>query len=217
MQKAPHSVWLTTCLLTALALGGCSAAPAQNGSVQAADAAAAASGPSESALDTIPPEAETELTVGEARALLAEGIDTENYIILEADSNLEIDGESYFVFIVAEKETNKAVGQLAVHKLSGARYHYEGEGVLGAYSDFSLPDETSKAASFAWNGEFTDGERTLLLAQSGEASFAYTLGRSAGIASISGLTAADGALLFTAGEDGSITLSGSDTGVFTLQ
>lgn len=211
------------CLLFLL-LFGCSRSQTPAPPAASSGAASSASGPADASTpapkpDSKPskpaPDADPELTIGEARALLAEHIDTQTYMILEGDAHLKVDGKEYFLFIVADKATNKAIGQVAVDKTTGARYNYEGEGVLGDYSDFALYS-VDNDRECDWNGEFTDGERTLLLMQGDPSSFEYELGDTAGVARISGTTAADGELTFTYGEDGTITLSGSDEGVFTL-
>lgn len=210
MIKRLPALLAALCLLAVLPLSGCGASDASpGGSMSEPDADGRAD------VSDTPDASDPALTVGEARALLAERIDTELYMILEGDARLEVEDERYFVFIVADKATNKVVGQVAVSKSSGARYNYEGEGILGDYSDFPLYD-ASADADLDWNGEFSDGDRRLTLAQADAGSFEYELDDEAGVARITGATATDGELTFTYDDDGTITLSGSAQGVFTL-
>lgn len=159
---------------------------------------------------------ESELSMSDARRLLAETIDTEKYLLLDAKTNLEVDGHRYYVFIVADRADSKAVGQVAVDKATGEKYNYEGEGHLGAYSDFSLYDPVVDAV-YDWEGVFTDGSRTLELLPMDAGSFEYLLDERDGVARIEGGKAKDAEndIAFAWNEDGSLTLSGAAEGVFS--
>lgn len=157
-----------------------------------------------------------ELSVSDARNLVKEDIDTDKYQVLDGNTRLEIDGNGYYVFIVANKSDNKPVGQIAVDRKTGEKYNYKGEDTLEDYSKFTLynPATDMKAD---WEGTFTDGKRNLELLPMDESSFEYILdGDDGGVAQATGNTAKDATrnVTFTYGEDGSITISGEVTGVF---
>lgn len=162
-----------------------------------------------------PPPESSDMSVSEARALLAETIDTDTYFILDGNTKVEVDGEGYYVFLVATKQDNKAVGQVAVNKRTGEKFNYQGEGQLSDYSDFQLYDPAVDAVA-EWEGVFTDGTRTLELIPMDERSFEYLLDDLNGVARGTGNTAEDeeNGITFTY-EEGSITLSGAAEGVFT--
>lgn len=161
--------------------------------------------------------ADDDLSVSEARALLAETIDTGTYLILDGNTKVEVDGEGYYVFLVATKADNKAVGQVAVNKRTGEKFNYQGEGQLTDYADFQLYDPAVDAVA-EWEGVFTDGTRTLELIPMDERSFEYMLDDMNGVARGTGNTAEDeeNGFTFTYGADGTITLSGAAEGVFKL-
>lgn len=156
------------------------------------------------------------LTVSDARRLLAEDIDTDAYLILDGGTKLEVKGENYYVFIVANRDDNKVVGRLAVNQATGDKYNYEGEGMLGDYSEFSLYDPETDAV-FDWDGVFSDGSRTIELLPADGNSFEYTIGEKTGVARVTGATAADeeNELYFAWNADGALVLSGAEEGVFT--
>lgn len=184
--------------------------------------AASSEGPASSSLPVQQPDTSAGVPVSEAlsmsdaRRLLAEDIDTEAYMILDGGTKLEVEGQSYYVFIVANREDNRVVGQLAVNKETGEKYNYEGEGILGDYSEFSLYDPKTDAA-FDWEGVFTDGERTIELLPIDGRSFEYVLGDRTGVARIDGGTAKDeeNDVTFSWDEDGKLVLLGGVEGAFT--
>lgn len=173
----------------------------------------AASGSAETPVDRPQP---TDLSKADARRLLAEDIDTEDYMILDASTKTSVDGEDYYVFIVANRTDNKPVGQVAVSAQTGEKYNYAGEGVLGAYAEFSLYDPESDH-TYAWEGLFSDGSHTLELLPMDDTSFEYTVGELTGVARISGNTASDDAqgITLTFGTDGDLTLTGAVEGKFS--
>lgn len=159
-----------------------------------------------------------ELSVADARRIVAETIDTDTYLILDGKTNLEIDSNKYHTFIIANKSDNKAVGQIAVDCKTGEKFNYKGENTIEDYSNFKLYDpEVDMEAN--WEGIFTDGTRTLELLPMDNKSFEYMIddGEDGGTAQATGNTAKDISrdVTFTYGEDGSITISGEITGVFT--
>lgn len=159
-----------------------------------------------------------ELSVADARRIVAETIDTDTYLILDGKTNLEIDSNKYHTFIIANKSDNKAVGQIAVDCKTGEKFNYKGENTIEDYSNFKLYDpEVDMEAN--WEGIFTDGTRTLELLPMDDKSFEYMIddGEDGGTAQATGNTAKDISrdVTFTYGEDGSITISGEITGVFT--
>lgn len=159
-----------------------------------------------------------ELSVADARRIVAETIDTDTYLILDGKTNLEIDSNKYHTFIIANKSDNKAVGQIAVDCKTGEKFNYKGENTIEYYSNFKLYDpEVDMEAN--WEGIFTDGTRTLELLPMDDKSFEYMIddGEDGGTAQATGNTAKDISrdVTFTYGEDGSITISGEITGVFT--
>ena len=184
--------------------------------------AASSEGPASSSLPGQQPDTSAGVPVSEAlsmsdaRRLLAESIDTEAYMILDGGTKLEVEGQSYYVFIVANREDNRVVGQLAVNKETGEKYNYEGEGILGDYSEFSLYDPKTDAA-FDWEGVFTDGERTIELLPIDGRSCEYVLGDRTGVARIDGGTAKDeeNDVTFSWDEDGKLVLLGGVEGAFT--
>lgn len=159
-----------------------------------------------------------ELSVSEARSIVAETIDTNTYLILDGKTNLEIDSNKYHTFIIANKSDNKAVGQIAVDCKTGEKFNYKGENTIEDYSNFKLYDPKVDIQA-NWEGIFTDGTRTLELLPMDDKSFEYMIddGEDSGIAQVAGNTAKDISrdVTFTYGEDGSITISGEITGVFT--
>ena len=159
-----------------------------------------------------------ELSVSEARSIVAETIDTNTYLILDGKTNLEIDSNKYHTFIIANKSDNKAVGQIAVDCKTGEKFNYKGENTIEDYSNFKLYDPKVDIQA-SWEGILTDGTRTLELLPMDDKSFEYMIddGEDSGIAQATGNTAKDISrdVTFTYGEDGSITISGEITGVFT--
>ena len=159
-----------------------------------------------------------ELSVSDARRIVAETIDTDTYLILDGKTNLEINSNKYHTFIIANKSDNKAVGQIAVDCKTGEKFNYKGENTIEDYSNFKLYDPQVDMNA-DWEGIFTDGTRTLELLPMDDKSFEYMIddGEDGGIAQVTGNTAKDISrdITFTYGEDGSITISGEITGVFT--
>ncbi|MGM9611880.1 MAG: hypothetical protein ACI3XZ_00100 [Butyricicoccus sp.] len=157
----------------------------------------------------------TALSMSDARRLLAEDIDTDDYMILDGGTKLEVEGDSYYLFIIANRTDNKVVGQLAVNKKTGDKYNYEGEGTLGDYSEFSLYNPETDAV-YDWEGIFVEGERTLELLPIDENSFEYILGDLTGVARIEGSTAQDleNNVTFSWDEDGGLVLLGDAEGNF---
>lgn len=161
-----------------------------------------------------PPESAA-LSVSDSRRLLAEDIDTDSYMILDGNTKLEVGGESYYVFIVADRSDNKVVGQLAVNKKTGEKFNYEGQGVLSAYSEFSLYNAEVEA-DYNWEGTYTDGERTVELLPMDDSSFEYTIGDVTGAAQINVGKARDAEndITFSWDEGGNLVLIGAVVGTF---
>lgn len=210
MRRHVRLLLLTAACL--LALTACDKAKPPTPS--AGSDAPAASGSTQPPAD--PPATPADLSKAEARRLLAEDIDTAAYMILDASTKTTVDGEDYYVFIVASREDNKPVGQVAVRLDTGEKFNYEGEGVLSDYAEFSLFDPEA-AAAYSWEGQFSDGSRTLELLPMDETSFEYTLGDLTGVAQISGNTAKDAENDVTLSFDdaGALTLTGAAEGKFT--
>lgn len=74
-----------------------------------------------------------QMTSYQTLLLLEDTLQNDDLLVMMGQSNLEIDGVQYYVFIVAEA-SGKALGQVAVCKNDGTMYYYEGERTL---SDFS--------------------------------------------------------------------------------
>ena len=185
-------------------------------------AASSGSEPPAASGSTPPPADEpAALSKEDALRLLSEDIDTEAYMILDASTKTTVDGEDYYVFIVANRADNKPVGQIAVGAQTGEKYNYEGEGVLGAYADFSLYDPAS-TSTYAWEGLFSDGSSTLELLPMDDHAFEYTIttlsgDTLSGVAYITGNTANDeqNGQTFTFDVHGDLTLAGKAEGVFS--
>ena len=77
------------------------------------------------------------LSVYEAQKLAGEQFDSESYAVAPSRETLEceVEGEthSFAVFDVSRRADGGAVGQVAVDRVTGDRYSYHGEGVLGEY------------------------------------------------------------------------------------
>lgn len=87
------------------------------------------------------------LSVYEAQKLAGEQFDSESYAVAPSRETLEceIEGEthSFAVFDVSRRADGGAVGQVAVDRVTGDRYSYPGEGVLGEYDALlSEPGDT---------------------------------------------------------------------------
>ncbi len=113
------------------------------------------------------------------------------------------------------REDNKVVGQLAVDQETGEKFNYEGEGKLGAYSEFSLYDPEVDA-EFDWEGVYTDGERTVELLPMDDNSFEYMIGDVTGVAKINVAKAedAENGITFSWDEGGNLVLVGAVVGTF---
>lgn len=161
-----------------------------------------------------PPESAV-LSMSDARRLLGEDIDTEDYMILDGGTKAKVNDRDYYVFIVADREDNKVVGQLAVDQETGEKFNYEGEGKLGAYSEFSLYDPEVDA-EFDWEGVYTDGERTVELLPMDDNSFEYMIGDVTGVAKINVAKAedAENGITFSWDEGGNLVLVGAVVGTF---
>lgn len=222
MKKTMLSALLAFICL--IGLTACSKKPADNTSETGSESLVQSSAqPEQSVIPETKPEENTgdkdisdELSVSDARRIVAEDIDTENYMILDGNTRLEIDGKGYYVFIVANKTDNTPVGQIAVDRKTGDKYNYKGEHTLEDYSEFKLYNPSTDMQA-EWEGIFTDGTRSLELLPMDDKSFEYILDDESGVANATGNTAKDVArdVTFTYGEDGSITISGEITGVFT--
>lgn len=219
-------VCIFTAFACAMALTACSKTENKNGSdsgsqsKSSAESSAASSSQENSDkkqdIDKNTGEKINELSVSDARNIVAENIDTEKYQILDGKTSLEIDGNGYYVFIVADKSDNKPIGQIAVDKKTGKKYNYKGEDTIEDYSKFTLYNAATDMKA-DWEGTFTDGKRNLELLPMDESSFEYILdGDDGGVAQATGNTAKDATrdVTFTYGQDGSITISGEVTGVF---
>ncbi len=200
-----------------LAFAGCAKQKAPASSSVAASSTGSSSLPEPEKKPPEPPVSQ-DVTMSDARNLLAETIDTDTYMLLDAKTNLEIAGEGYYVFIVANREDNKAVGQVAVSKKTGEKYNYEGGNHLGDYSEFSLYDPETDAV-YDWEGSFTDGTQQLELVPIDDNSFEYSIGEIRGTAKIQAAAAEDTTnnITFTWDKDaeGALTLSGAVEGIFS--
>lgn len=81
------------------------------------------------------------------RSSPGEQFDSESYAVAPSRETLEceIEGEthSFAVFNVSRRADGGAVGQVAVDRVTGDRYSYPGEGVLGEYDALlSEPEDT---------------------------------------------------------------------------
>ncbi len=88
------------------------------------------------------------LSVYEAQKLAGEQFDSESYAVAPSRETLEceIEGEthSFAVFDVSRRADGGAVGQVAVDRVTGDRYSYPGEGVLGSMTPFSASRRTRR-------------------------------------------------------------------------
>ena len=88
------------------------------------------------------------LSVYEAQKLAGEQFDSESYAVAPSRETLEceIEGEthSFAVFDVSRRADGGAVGQVAVDRVTGDRYSYPGEGVLGSMTPCSASRRTRR-------------------------------------------------------------------------
>lgn len=176
--------------------------------------------------DPIPKEEQekTKLSEEEAKNLVAETIDAEKYTIELTDDTLSVGSDDktkheYFVFEVKDAE-NASVGQVAIDKETGQKYHYLGDGVLDSYDTFPLYNHSAEAVC-DWQGVYNGPAGTTLEVLQGDASsFEYIFSEGkAGNARITGNTAksTDGGISFLF-SDGVITVAGGGmTGNYTIQ
>lgn len=195
-------------------LAGCSKQNHQPAASSAGTSSSAPPAQSAPAASSSPAE-DPKLTVSDARGLLAETIDTDTYLILNSGTHAKIDDDDYYVFLIAAKKDNTAIGQVAVNARTGEKYNYKGQNKISDYADFELYDASADAV-IDWEGTFSDGTRTLELIPMDERSFEYMLDDLNGVARGTGNTATDedNNLTFTY-QDGVITLSGAAEGDFT--
>ena len=88
------------------------------------------------------------LSVYEAQKLAGEQFDSESYAVAPSRETLEceVEGEthSFAVFDVSRRADGGAVGQVAVDRVTGDRYSYHGEGVLGSMTPCSASRGTRR-------------------------------------------------------------------------
>ena len=153
------------------------------------------------------------LSVYEAQKLAGEQFDSESYAVAPSRETLEceVEGEthSFAVFDVSRRADGGAVGQVAVDRVTGDRYSYHGEGVLGEY-DALLSEPGDYAASSG---------ASVTLEQTGEGTFTFTFSDGVtGTASADRDSAAseDGETRFLLHEDVLTVIGSGETGNYTL-
>ena len=131
----------------------------------------------------------------------------------------EIEGEthSFAVFDVSRRADGGAVGQVAVDRVTGDRYSYPGEGVLGEYDALlSEPEDTETD----WAGCYASSSgASVTLEQTGEGTFTFTFSDGVtGTASADRDSAAseDGEIRFLLHEDVLTVIGSGETGNYTL-
>ena len=113
------------------------------------------------------------LSVYEAQKLAGEQFDSESYAVAPSRETLECEVEgdthSFAVFDVSRRADGGAVGQVAVDRVTGDRYSYHGEGVLGEYDALlSEPEDTETD----WAGCYAASSgASVTLEQTGERTF----------------------------------------------
>ena len=161
------------------------------------------------------------LSVYEAQKLAGEQFDSESYAVAPSRETLEceIEGEthSFAVFDVSRRADGGAVGQVAVDRVTGDRYSYPGEGVLGEYDALlSEPEDTETD----WAGCYAASSgASVTLEQTGEGPFTFTFSDGVtGTASADRDSAAseDGETRFLLHEDVLTVIGSGETGNYTL-
>ena len=161
------------------------------------------------------------LSVYEAQKLAGEQFDSESYAVAPSRETLEceIEGEthSFAVFDVSRRADGGAVGQVAVDRVTGDRYSYPGEGVLGEYDALlSEPEDTETD----WAGCYAASSgASVMLEQTGEGTFTFTFSDGVtGMASADRDSAAseDGEIRFLLHEDVLTVIGSGETGNYTL-
>ena len=154
------------------------------------------------------------LSVYEAQKLAGEQFDSESYAVAPSRETLEceVEGEthSFAVFDVSRRADGGAVGQVAVDRVTGDRYSYHGEGVLGEPED----TETDWAGCYA-----ASSGASVTLEQTGEGTFTFTFSDGVtGTASADRDSAAseDGETRFLLHEDVLTVIGSGETGNYTL-
>lgn len=131
-----------------------------------------------------------------AAALVSESIDSEKYVVALAETQLQVAGaegeaHDFYVFDVTDT-AGAAVGQVAIDRETGEKYHYLGAGTLDDYSTFPLYDASVDAVC-DWQGTYTTGTSVpvdLEILQGDANSFEYRFSDgTSGNARISGNTA----------------------------
>ena len=161
------------------------------------------------------------LSVYEAQKLAGEQFDSESYAVAPSRETLECEVEgdthSFAVFDVSRRADGGAVGQVAVDRVTGDRYSYHGEGVLGEYDALlSEPEDTETD----WAGCYAASSgASVTLEQTGERTFTFTFSDGVtGTASADRDSAAseDGETRFLLHEDVLTVIGSGETGNYTL-
>lgn len=163
------------------------------------------------------------LSEEDAKSRIAESIDQESYTLELKDDTLSVGtaentAHEYFIFDVKDVE-GSSVGQVAIDKETGEKYHYLGDGTLDNYNTFALYNPAVDAIC-DWEGTYKGpASTTLEVLQGDSGSFEYQFSEGkTGNARISGNTAKsnDGEISFLF-SDGVITVAGGGmTGNYTL-
>lgn len=162
------------------------------------------------------------LTVYESQQLAGEQFDSESYAVAPSSEKLEceIEGETheFAVFEVNRRTDGASVGQVAVDRVTGDRYSYDGEGVLGDYEALLSAGESG---SIDWSGSYTCESSGLgvTLEQTDDTSFTYAFSDGVtGSASISKDSAAseDGTVRFLLHEGVLTVIGEGETGNYKL-
>lgn len=161
------------------------------------------------------------LSVYESQKLAGEQFDSESYAVTPSSEKLEceIEGETheFAVFDVSRRADGGAVGQVAVDRVTGDRYSYPGEGVLGDYDDLLAEPENEGTD---WSGCYAAASgATVTLEQVGETAFTFTFSDgTTGTASADRDSAAseDGEVRFLLHENVLTVIGSGETGNYTL-
>ena len=118
--------------------------PAPTKEPEATKAPTAAPVPTEEPIEDPIPTEEPVIPRAEAKALLEQKINTERYQTELLSDDLPIDGKSYYLFCIDDKNGNTYEPLVIVEKKNGFVYYYDP--LTGTVSDFNVfpPDETEK-------------------------------------------------------------------------
>lgn len=162
------------------------------------------------------------LSVYESQQLAGEQFGSESYAVAPSDEKLEceIEGDTheFAVFEACRRSDGSEVGQVAVDRVTGERYSYEGEGVLGDYGAMLTEDESESAD---WSGSYTceSSGVSVTLSQTDPETFSYAFSDGVSGAATAGKDSAaseDGAIRFLLHEGVLTVIGGGETGNYTL-